>query len=1008
MLKEHVNNVGRDDALGALGKAKEGGHKGVVQYEGAYDELGDTKKEGDFIKDYLSRAGVKLIHQDTEVNPALPHVSTWTKENIKEQGRPERQEKAGDYLAKDSSFANDKLKESKLLHGEDRAEDLSKLMGKPVTNLTPEVIKGLDEKYGKAGWVVKSYGEEAYAGFGVMFSQRASQIKNDAKSAIADARGRLKEKGYNLVRDEKGGEIIGIGKGRDVHMFGSKQFDELPKSVQTLGKQVRQSAPNERGARMPRSSEDVLQNDYGMTLRRGKDGVPDGVVDRDGKEHALDSKHVAAFEEQEGGSAGKALHRALERDEDRRNGFNPEQKFYVEPAFKAIGVTAADRAAGATWETAKEGRVHIITRDGKAEAVPYATLQGRGDSVPVVFHNKDSLAMEKAVQHKINSLPLDQRSGQLYAPDVVKTKDGWKVIELNPSAVGGGSDWLGGNPLVIDAVASHVAGREPQHVGFIRDLLESNGVKTPKLPVPSAPQPRQEGGTVKGGGGLGAEHLRKLGISKEDAKAEGITGNEEVKPAACTCKNWPAVKFRNGSTHEQDCPIHKSWLAAGGFHNRDKVQGDDGLWTGNMAMDQPRDPDGKFGSTGSLGTINTVTHGSLKVQYSEHTTKRIDGPSIPLPNIKQKDDHSCSFVAALTVAKHFNKDVDPTDVLKHVRASKSGGMDRSGVRRGLDALGVDTEYKKDLNIGDLRRHVDQGTPVMLTVYPEDWSSDHWTVVQGFSGKGADARIHLSNHKSMPVAQFKDEWFDKGEGIICHKRTDNANPEGCNQHTGPGCSTSGGSFSSHEDVRKAQTGDPKAVEKVLDDNRPMLHKLANRWSKGDKTLHADLVQEGNMGLLTAIKKFNFDKGTQFSTYAWQWARAKIGKAGKDAMKVKELEKQMPEDEKGKRVDVAAAKDKPSFKEDVDRALKTLTGRDRDVIERYHGLGGRDPQTMKEIGKHHGITEMRVSQLVKGALEKMRSKMTDNSWHRLLDVTLNAMVLNAAEDGHQGWLVLLLAA
>lgn len=718
-MKEHISSVGTERALEALGEAK-AGNAGRVQYEGAYDELGDTKQEGDFIKAYLQKAGVNLVQQDTEMNPDLPHVSTWSEKNLKEQGRPERTAKAGDYLAKDASFANDKLQEAKLLHGDDKAEDVSKLMGKQVTNLTPDVTSSLDEKYGKGGWVVKSYGEEAYAGFGVIFSQRAAQVKGDAKAVIADARSQLKDKGYGLVREDKGGEIIGISKGKRAILFGGEEFDHLPKGVQTLGKQVRQAAPNEHGMRMPRSSEDVLQNDYGMTLRRGKDGVPNGVVDWDGREHALDSKFIQKFENQEGGSAGKILHRALERDEDRRNGFNPDPKFYVEPANKALGVTASDRAAGATWETAREGRVHVITRDGKAEAVPYATMMGRGDSIPVVFHNDDSRAMEKAVQDAVNKLPVAERSGQMYAPDVMKTKDGWKVIELNPAAVGGGSDWLGGNPLVIDAVASHVVGREPMHVKFVRDLLQSKGVKT----VGSAQQigadelPRQEPGTIKGGGAT---------VKAEEAAQD----------------RWQQERQQEtvGNTH----------------------------WDETLNAEQPRMPagtpdGGQFVSPGTLGATNTVTHGNLKVQYAVHTTKRINGPNIPLPNYKQHDDHSCSFVAALTTVHHFDKNVPPVDVLRAVRPTKNSGMDRRGLQDALGTLGVAATYKKDLTIAALRKHVEQGTPVLITVLPPDWSSDHWTVVQGFSGD----RIHLSNHKSMPIRDFVKEWYDKGEGLVCKK------------------------------------------------------------------------------------------------------------------------------------------------------------------------------------------------------------------------------------------------
>jgi hypothetical protein len=704
MLKEHVNEVGVEAVVAALGTEKAVKYAGKVQYEGAYDELDD------FIKPYLEKSGITLVQSDTKVDPGKPLISSWSEKNIKAQGRPERERKEGNYIPTDQTL-KDKLEESKALPGLEKTEDINKLVGKTVTHFTPDVIAKLDKEFGKNGWIVKSYGAEAYAGYGVFFPQRIKQIENDAKATIASARSELKEKGYKIAKDEQGNSI-GLSKGKEVHRFGSPEYDKLPKTVQTLGKQVQQAAPSEKGARLPMSPEESLQGNYGISFHRDKDGVPIGVTNWDGKRHAFDSKSFAKLEEIDGGAVGYEISRAKEADEWRRQGFESDAKFLVQPAFKAVGVSDYDRAMGNTWETANEGRVHVITdpKTGKASAVPYATLAGRGDSLPVVFHSKETKAMEKAVEDAINKLPASERTGQLYAPDVVKTKDGWKVIELNPSAEGGGSDWLGRNPMVIDAVVSHVVGREPQHVQFVRDLLRKSGLEMPKEAYTEAtpqsqPQPFQPSKTIK------------------------------------------------GETSVLDKPLHNS----------------SSVVTDNAAEDQPRDELGRFAGVGSLGSINTVKHGSLKVQFTRQTTKRIDGPNIPLPNYKQKDEHSCSFVAALSVVHHFDKDVSAKEVLSVVRPTKSGGMDRKGLQNALKQLDVKSEYKKDLTLAKLKEHVKAGTPVMLTVLPKDWVADHWTVVQGFSGEGKDTRIHLSNYKSMSVEEFKKEWYDKGEGLILSKK-----------------------------------------------------------------------------------------------------------------------------------------------------------------------------------------------------------------------------------------------
>jgi hypothetical protein len=147
----------------------------------------------------------------------------------------------------------------------------------------------------------------------------------------------------------------------------------------------------------------------------------------------------------------------------------PGGGFMAQPAFKAVGVSDADRAAGKTIAPG-EARVHIVTRNGKAEIIPHSTWI-KGEGLPVVFESDETKAIAQAAVDAINALPESERSGQVYAPDVLKTENGYKIVEANPSAVGGGSGYLEDNPFIIDAYVSHLTGREPAHVGFIRKLL---------------------------------------------------------------------------------------------------------------------------------------------------------------------------------------------------------------------------------------------------------------------------------------------------------------------------------------------------------------------------------------------------------------------------------------------------------------------------------------------------------------------------------------------------------
>jgi len=169
--------------------------------------------------------------------------------------------------------------------------------------------------------------------------------------------------------------------------------------------------------------------------------------------------------------------------------------------------------------------------------------------------------------------------------------------------------------------------------------------------------------------------------------------------------------------------------------------------------------------------VNTVRWGRFKVAYSVHAPKRIKGNHLHLPNFRQRDVHSCGFVAALTVVRHFGIDVSDKDVLRAVRPSVNWGINRTGMRQALAQLGIEVEHRRNLTVKDLKEFVRQGAPVIISVWPDGWLNDHWTVVQGF----VDDRVHLTNHRSLPIEAFRLEWSDmdmrngrggSGEGLVC--------------------------------------------------------------------------------------------------------------------------------------------------------------------------------------------------------------------------------------------------
>lgn len=77
-------------------------------------------------------------------------------------------------------------------------------------------------------------------------------------------------------------------------------------------------------------------------------------------------------------------------------------------------------------------------------------------------------------------------------------------------------------------------------------------------------------------------------------------------------------------------------------------------------------------------------------------------------------------------------------------------------------------------------------------------------------------------------------------------------------------------------KRIQKGDKEARKKFIESNLRFVIKIARGFSKGDESLLQDLIQEGNIGLMEAVKKFDPKKGYRFSTYAPWWIREGIMK------------------------------------------------------------------------------------------------------------------------------------